>query len=147
MIKTQIQQDSTKYLKESNKVGLLTTRNLLSAIKNKEIELQKDLSDGDIFSIIRKNISQLNEGIVQFQKANREDLVIEYTDQLSFLTSYLPPQISDAELARRVSEIISQNEVLVSTKPQAIIGLANNTLKNDAESSKIIAETKKQLGL
>lgn len=147
MIYDQIQQDSNAALKSSDKTTLLALRGLIAAIKYKEIDAHKTLSDEDCIEIIRKQISQLSEGVAQFEKANRQDLVGEYRLQIEIFSKYLPAEISDEELKSKIEEILSENPDLVKSKPQAILGIAVAKLKSQASSTRIVEITKKLLNL
>lgn len=147
MIYDQIQQDSNTALKSSDKATLLALRSLIAAIKYKEIDAQRPLSDEECIEIIRKQISQLSEGVVQFEKVNRQDLVSEYRSQIEIFSKYLPSEISDEELKSKVEEILLLNQDLAKSKPQAILGIAVTQLKSQANSARIVETTKKLLNI
>jgi uncharacterized protein len=51
-LKEQLQEDLKTALRQKNSLKLNTIRSLKSVIKNKEIEIQKELEDEDVISLI-----------------------------------------------------------------------------------------------
>ena len=108
-----IQNDLTDAQKKKSELNVSTLRFLLSAVKNREIELRplgKDISDIEVLPVIAKQAKQRKESIVEFQKAGRKDLVEKETAELSILESYLPAQLSEDEVRVLVDEAVSQTE-------------------------------------
>ena len=87
---------------------LSAIRLLLAAIKQREVDERKELTDADVTSVIEKMIKQRRESIAQFEKAARKDLVDAEKFELGVLSGYLPQQMSDAELAQAVEAAISE---------------------------------------
>lgn len=84
---------------------LSTLRFLKSALKYAAIEKKVELlSDADAQAVIQKQIKQRRESIDQFSKAGRRDLADKEMAEVGVLESYLPAQLSDADLARIVAE-------------------------------------------
>ncbi len=94
MLKNQLQKDQIKALKEGDKKRLEILRFILSRVKNKEIEKQKELSDEEFIEVLRKIEKELNESLEFAQKSKREDLVQNYKSQLEVVKSYLPKALN-----------------------------------------------------
>jgi len=87
-----LQKKQIEYYKEGDieKVGVL--RFLISAIKNKEIELRpkgEDLTDEMVFRILKKQIKMRVDAIGEAEKANRNDLTTKETKEKIFLEEIL----------------------------------------------------------
>lgn len=91
--------------KESVRVGVL--RMLKSALKNKEIELRKPLGPDEENQVLQTLVKQRNESIDIFTKAGRTELAEKEKAELQILVAYLPEAISDAEIERIVSEVVT----------------------------------------
>ena len=137
MLKNQLQKDQIKALKEGDKKRLEILRFILSRVKNKEIEKQKELSDEEFIEVLRKIEKELNESLEFAQKSKREDLVQNYKSQLEVVKSYLPKPLTDEELEREIEKIIEENKALWEKNPRAIIGIAVKKLKPVAEAGRI----------
>lgn len=89
-------------------VKLNTLRFLQSAIKNKEIDSRPNpLTADDVMAVIKKLVKQRKESIEQFATAGRTDLVEQETAELKVLETYLPKQMSAAEVEKVVVDVIA----------------------------------------
>ena len=93
-------------LKAKNSLKLNTIRGLISEIKNREIDLRRDLEDDEIISIISSQIKKRKEASTLFDKGGRSDLSEKENQEITFLQEYLPEQVSEEDLRKRVKEVI-----------------------------------------
>ena len=100
--------DFKKSLKEQDKLRLSVLRGLKSAIKNKQVELLKELTDEQIMGVISSEIKKRKEAIEKFGQGSRHDLVEKEEAELRILSSYLPPQLSTEEIKEVVSHTIEE---------------------------------------
>jgi len=100
--------DLKKSMKEQDKVRLSVLRGLKSAIKNKQVELRKELTDDQIRGLISSEIKKRKEAIDKFGQGSRYDLVEKEEAELTILSSYLPPQLSTEEIKGIVTEAIEE---------------------------------------
>ncbi len=105
-----IDQDLKAAMIAKDETKLSTLRFLKSAIKYSAIEKKVDvLADADIQQVIQKQVKQRKESIDQFEKNSRADLAEKEIAEARILESYLPKQMSDAELAAAVAaEVAAQ---------------------------------------
>lgn len=92
----------------AGKVRLETIRFLRSAIKNAEIDKHGPLTDEDILGIITKQVKQLKDSIVEFEKGGRQDLVDKAQAEAAILTDYLPAQMSEDEVRELARQIVAE---------------------------------------
>jgi uncharacterized protein YqeY len=76
---------------------LSTIRLLLAAIKQREVDERKTLSDADVIAVIDRMVKQRKDSITQFDAGHRADLADAERAELVILQSYLPAPLSDAE--------------------------------------------------
>jgi uncharacterized protein YqeY len=108
-LKESIQEALKGALKRQQRVEVSTLRLLLSEIKNAEIAQQKPADDNKVLDVIAKEVKRRRESIEAFKKGNRSDLVAQEEAELAVLMSYLPEQMSRAEImsvARRVVDTV-----------------------------------------
>jgi len=92
-----------------------TLRMLKSAIEYYKIEKkQETLTDADVTSVIKKQIKQRQDSIESFTKGGRTDLVTNEQAELAVLKTYLPDELSPAEVEAIVKAAIV--EVGATTK-------------------------------
>lgn len=84
-------------MKDAMRSGDLFRRDTLrfaeSALKNVALEKRKsitELSDEEVFSILRRSVKQREESAVQYRAGNRFDLAEKESKESSLLASYLP---------------------------------------------------------
>jgi len=95
-------------LKAKDKITLDTLRGLRAAIKNKEVELQRKLTEAEFYQLVAKQIRQREDAIVQFKKGNRLDLAEKEEKELEILKQFMPPPLSDDELEQLVRQVITE---------------------------------------
>jgi len=137
MIKQTIQSDQITAMKARDVKKLETLRYILAQIKNKEVETQKEITEDEAVKVLRKEGKKLQEAIDAAQKAGRSDLSEESKFQLDILSKYLPAEISDENLKKKIEEIISQNQEAFAKNPNSVIGICVGKLKSEADPARI----------
>lgn len=102
----QIEIDYIAAYKAKEQVTLGVLRHLKTAAKNLQVELLRELTDEDIFTVIMKQAKQRQDSIEQFTNAGRNDLAAIEAAELEVLKAYLPQPLSDDELAALVDQTI-----------------------------------------
>ena len=103
-------------LKEANINALrnhdTTARSILSVILNKvklaEIDRRaegKELVDADVVAILQKTVKELTEEREAFAKANRDETVATLTQQIEFVSSFLPKMMSAEEIRAEIDKL------------------------------------------
>lgn len=64
------------------------------------------LDEGEVVSVISKEVKRHIESIDAFKKGNRADLVDKEEAELKILRSYMPEQLSRDEIIKAAKEII-----------------------------------------
>ncbi|MBN1263160.1 MAG: GatB/YqeY domain-containing protein [Candidatus Pacebacteria bacterium] len=135
-LRQRIKQDLIRALKQKEPGRVSILRFVLAEIKNLEIDQNRqELDDQDLIKVLNSQVKKLSESLELFTKGRRQDLIFQTQAEIKILKEYLPEQISDEELEKRVSEILAQNPAV--TRPGAIIGLVIKQLGNQAEGSKV----------
>jgi uncharacterized protein YqeY len=95
-------------LKGKQAVALSTLRMLKSAIRHREVDLKRLVTEAELQAVITTQVKQRREAINEYNKAGRPDLAHKEEEELSILLSFLPPQLSEEELKAEVSRIIQE---------------------------------------
>ena len=106
-IQEKISAELLESMKARDAVRTSTLRLLVSAFRNKEIERQKTLSDGELLEVIQSEAKRRQESIEQFRQAQRSDLASKEEAELKVLQAYLPQALSESELQALVAEAIT----------------------------------------
>jgi len=124
---------------------LSAVRLLLAAIKQREVDERKELSDADVTSVIEKMIKQRRESIAQYEKAARQDLADAEKFELGVLSGYLPQQMSDAEVAQEVQKAISESGASSAKDMGKVMAALKGRLAGKADMGKVSALVKSKL--
>lgn len=92
-IMEKIDTDFTSAMKERRGAELSTLRLLRAALKNKQIELMRELEEEEALAVLRKQVKQLKDVLPSFETAGRLDLVDKTKAELTVLEQYLPKEI------------------------------------------------------
>ena len=144
-LKTKITDDMKAAMKAKEAQRLSAIRLLLAAVKQREVDERKDLSDSEVVSVIEKMIKQRRDSIAQFQAANRKDLVDGETFELNLLSGYLPKQLTDAEIAEEVSAAIAQTGAKGVPDMGKVMGALKGKLAGRADLGKVSSLVKNKL--
>jgi uncharacterized protein YqeY len=89
-------------------VAASTLRLLKSAIRYREVELRRSLTEAELQSTVVTQAKQRREAMSEYAKAGRPDLAKKEEEELSVLLSFLPPQLSSQEVEAAISQIIQE---------------------------------------
>lgn len=93
-----LRRDQVTARKASDKDRALLLGTVLAALKNREIELPRALTDDDVVEVLRKQIKQRQDSVEQFTAAGRTDLAAREQAELDLLRQFLPPEADPAEI-------------------------------------------------
>ncbi|WP_129407893.1 GatB/YqeY domain-containing protein [Marinitoga lauensis] len=143
-LKSKLNEDMKKFMKEKNTKALNAIKILKTEMKKAEVEKQRELNDDEIISLIRKQIKMRQDSIEQYKSAGREDLVSEEEYELNILKEYLPPEMSDEELEKIIKNIIS--DLGENVKFGQVMGKVMKELKGKVDGNRVNSIVKKLLG-
>ena len=109
-LKNQIEEKLMQALKAKDKNTYPTLRLVVSAIKDAEIagrtKDQKEISDSDITTILKKMIKQRNESCEVYKKAGRNELLENETKEIEVINAFLPKQLSEDETKKICADVV-----------------------------------------
>lgn len=107
-LREKIDADIKDALKSGAKDKVSALRMLSAALKNKEIDKRRPLTDEEVIETVRSLIKQRKDSIEQFTKGGRQDLVDKETAEVALLEVYLPQQLTREELEAMVRDAVAQ---------------------------------------
>jgi uncharacterized protein YqeY len=93
--------------KAQDKERTLVLGTILAALKNRQIELRRPVTDDETVEVLRKGIKTRRESVEQYEAAGRADLVANETGQIRVLEEFLPPAADPAEIRAAVRAAIA----------------------------------------
>jgi len=106
-LKERITEDMKAAMRASEKERLSTIRMVQAAIKQREVDERITLDDAQVVAVLEKMVKQRRESIVQFEQGGRTDLADKERTEIALLQSYLPAQLSEAEVDALIKEAIA----------------------------------------
>ncbi|MDD4913213.1 MAG: GatB/YqeY domain-containing protein [Sideroxydans sp.] len=144
-LKAQITEDMKIAMRAKETARLGAIRLLLSAMKQREVDERIELTDADVVSIIEKMLKQRRDSISQYKTANRQDLVDVEEFEVSILQTYMPQQLSEAEIASAIAEAITSTGAAGPQDMGKVMGVVKAKLAGRADMGKVSGLIKAQL--
>jgi len=94
--------------KTRDKERLSALRMVMAALKNKEIDLHRSLSDAEVLQLLSGLVKQRKDSIEQFAKGGRKDLVDKETRELHIIQEFMPAQMTEEEILQHLEEAIAE---------------------------------------
>ncbi len=133
----QIREDMKTAMKARDSQTLDTVRMLISSVKNKMIDMGKELEDADVMAVIKSDLKKLKDGLDEFSKAAREDLASKAKIEIAILEKYLPAQMTDGELEIKVKAKLAELGITDLASVPKAMGSLMAGLKEYADGSRI----------
>ncbi len=144
-LKARVTDDMKDAMRAKDSARLGTIRLLLAAIKQKEVDERIELDDAAVAAIVEKLIKQRKDSISQFQAAGRDDLVAAEKAELAVLQTYLPEQLSAAEVEAAVVTAIAETGATSPKDMGKVMALLKPRLAGRADMGQVSALIKTRL--
>jgi len=106
-LRDQLKADVSAAMRSGETLRRDTLRMALSALALVEKELKRDATDDEVLGVIVKAVKTRKESVDAYIAANRADLAEGESAEIAILSSYMPEQMSDADVDALVAEAIS----------------------------------------
>jgi uncharacterized protein YqeY len=136
-----LQQDQVAARREQRKDQVMLLGVIISEVRNREIELRRDVTDDDVVDVIRKGIKKRRESIELYGGAGRIDLRDKEQAELTALEVYLPAAVDPGELRTAVKAAIAAG----ATNIGAVMARVMPAFKGRVDGSLINAMAREEL--
>jgi uncharacterized protein YqeY len=146
-LKDRLRADLTTAMKERDEVRTRTLRMALTSLSNEEVagKAARELSDDDVLKILAREAKRRREAAAAFAEAGRDEQAAVERAEDAVLTSYLPAQLGDAELASLVTAAIAAVGAAGPTAMGQVMKAVTPQVAGRAEGSRVAAEVRRQL--
>ena len=104
----QVEKDLVVAMKAREELRLSVLRMAKTALKIKQVELGKPLSDDQAMAVLRTLVKQRRDSVEQFRKGGREDLATKEEAEAEILQAYLPAEASEEEISAAIAAAITE---------------------------------------
>jgi uncharacterized protein YqeY len=140
-VQARVAGDLTGARKAQDKPLTLVLSTVLSELKNRQLELHRELTDEDAIEVVRRGIKRRRESIEMYEKGGRADLADKERAEAAVLERYLPAQVGDEEIRAAIRAAIGAGAKNLG----AVMGKVVPQFKGRAEGSTINAIAREEL--
>lgn len=140
-LQSRLQSDLTSSRKAQDKPRTLLLGTIISDVRNREIELKRELTDTDVIEVIQRGIKKRRESIEMYDKGGRADLADKERQEVAMLEVFLPAQASPDEIRAAVKAAIAGGAANVG----AVMGKVMPQFKGKADGTVINAIVREEL--
>ncbi|MFO1396308.1 MAG: GatB/YqeY domain-containing protein [Burkholderiales bacterium] len=144
-LKTRITDDMKDAMRAHQAERLSTIRLLLAAIKQREVDERRELTDADILAVLDKMVKQRRDSITQFEAGKRMDLVAKEQAEVAVLQEYLPQALTDAEIDAAIAEAIAATGAAGPAGMGKVMGVLKAKLAGRADMTVVSGKVKAKL--
>ncbi len=129
--------------KDSARLG--TIRMLMSELKNREIDKREALAEDEVMQTISSMVKKRRDAIDEARAAGREDIAEREMAEIAVLETYLPAQLSEAELDALVAAAIAQAGAAGPKDMGKVMQLVMPQIQGRADGKTVTAKVKSKL--
>jgi uncharacterized protein len=136
-------------MKAADKRRVGTIRMIMATLKDKEIEARsqgKSLSDEDILALLQKMTKSRKESQEIYEKAGRLDLSAQEAQEISIINSFLPQQLSEADVEAAIAAAIAETGASSIKEMGKVVGALKAQYAGRMDFAKAAARVKAILG-
>ena len=112
MLRESINAALREAMKGGDKRRVSTLRLVNAALKNADIDARGrgkgPLSDDELLGLLQKMIKQRQESVELYEKGGRAELAAQEREEIEIIASYLPQQMSEAEIRAAVEAAVAE---------------------------------------
>ena len=142
-MKQKLMNDMKQYMKEKKKVELTGIRMVNASIKNKEIDLKRELTDEEVVAVIKKQVKEHKESLEYVKKAEDTVAQEELNTYISMLEKYLPKQMDESQAKDIIANLLKENDITSASQKGQAMKTVMPVLKGKLDGqiiSKIVSE-------
>jgi uncharacterized protein len=146
-LKDRLRADLTAAMKARAEVRTRTLRMVLTSVTNEEVagDSARELSDDEVLRLLAREARRRREAADAFAAAGRADQAAAERAEDQVLAEYLPAQLSDAELAALVAEVISETGASGMSAMGQVMKAVTPRVAGRAEGGRVAAEVRRAL--
>jgi uncharacterized protein YqeY len=136
-LKAQLTDDMKTAMKSGDKERLGVIRLINAAIKQREVDERIQLDDAQVLSVLEKMLKQRRDSVSQFQAAGRTDLADKETFEIGVVQSYMPAQLSAAEVDAIIAATIAEAGATGPKDMGKVMGLVRPKVAGKTDMGKL----------
>ena len=144
-LKQQLTNDMKAAMKGGDKERLGVIRLMLAAVKQREVDDQKELDDAQTLAVLEKMVKQRRDSVTQYEKADREDLAAVERAEIVVIEAYLPAKLDDEAIKAAVEAAVSETGASSPADMGKLMGVLKGMLAGQADMGRVSTLVKARL--
>ena len=149
MIRDTIKQSLIDAMKSGDTARRDAIRLIQAALKNRDIELRGAANPPEddvlVTEVLQKMIKQRRESILMYEKGGRAELAAAEAAEVAVIESFLPQQMSDAELGAAIDSIVAETGASSVKDMGRVMALVKERHAGEVDMSKASQAVKAKL--
>lgn len=133
-------------MKSGDRVRLQTLRLLATSVRNREIELGRDLTEDDLAAVATREVKRRKEAAEAFEAGGRPELAEKERAEQQVLGAYVPEQLSEDEVRTAVDEAIAATGASGPGDLGKVMGQVMGRLKGRVDGTEVNRLVRERLG-
>ncbi|MYZ45103.1 GatB/YqeY domain-containing protein [Schauerella aestuarii] len=149
VLKEQLSQAIKDAMRARASERLTTLRLLSAAIKQKEVDERREVSDADVTAILEKQVKQRRESIAAYDQAGRTETADQERAEIVILQEFLPKAATQEEIDAVVDAAVAEVQATGVTGAPAmgkVMAIVKQALAGKAEMTAVSKQVKTRLG-
>jgi uncharacterized protein len=147
-MKDRLRSDLTAAMKARDEVTVRTLRMALTSVTKEEVagSSARELSDDEVLAVLTREAKRRREAADAFAAAGREEQAAAERAEGAVLDTYLPAQLTDAELGELVAAAIEETGASGPRAMGQVMKAVTPRVAGRAEGARVAAEVRRRLG-
>lgn len=144
-LKTTLTEAMKDAMRAQDKERLGVIRMATAALKQIEVDERIELDDARVLAILEKLIKQRRESAAAFEQGGRPELAARENAEILVLQTFLPAQLSEAEIDALISDVIAATGATSARDMGRVMNELKPRLAGRADSGAVSQKVKARL--
>ncbi|MGB4344445.1 MAG: GatB/YqeY domain-containing protein [Moraxellaceae bacterium] len=145
-LKTALTNAMKDAMRAQDKDRLGVIRMATAAIKQIEVDERIELDDARVLATLEKMVKQRRESVAAFEQGGRPELAAKEAAEIVVLQSFLPAQLSDAEIDTLIAEALATTGATTARDMGKVMNELRPKLAGRADTGAVSQKVKARLG-
>lgn len=145
-LKTRITDAVKNAMRAGEKSRLGTLRLVTAALKQREVDERKELSDDEVLATLTKMLKQRRESVAAFEQAGRQDLADQEKAEIAVIEEFMPQPLSDAEIDELIARAVAETGASSVRDMGKVMNVLRPQTQGRADPAAVSARVKARLG-
>jgi uncharacterized protein YqeY len=133
-------------IKAGDRTRLQTLRLLATSVRNREVELRRDLTEEDLVEVATREVKRRKEAAEAYERGGRADRVEQERAEQALLEEFLPEQASEDEVRAAIEEAVTATGASGPRELGKVMGQVMGKLRGRVDGGEVNRLTRERLG-